>query len=1012
MRRLLSFLVACVLFQPVAAGAASGTARTDPSYFGALHWRLIGPFRGGRALAVTGVPGESNHFYFGAVDGGVWESIDAGRTWQPIFDNEDIGSIGAIAVAPSNPRIIYVGTGEADMRSDIGYGDGVYRSSDGGRNWTHVGLADSKQIGAIVVDPRDANVAYVAALGHPYGPNAERGVFKTTDGGRTWIKVLYKNTDTGAIALTMEPGNPNVVYAALWQTRRPPWNVYPPSNGPGSGLYKSSDGGASWTQLHNGLPSHVGHIGLSISAAAPHRVYAIVDSGPRQGGIYRSDDAGASWTHTDGEQRIWQRGWYFGGITADPRDPQIVYVMNTSTYRSSDGAKSFDAILGDPSGDDYHTLWIDSSDSNRMILGSDQGAIVSVNRGRTWSSWYNQPTAQFYHVTTDNAFLYSAYGAQQDSGAAIATSQSKYGTMSQQDFRPVDVGGENGTLAPDPRHPGLVYGDSSGQGGPTVTREIPATGWEQNVDPIITRPGLIWRNTWTLPLAFSPADRRSLYFAHQNIFRTRDGGRTWTIVSPDLSRANEGTPANLDAPTLANDNGVRRHGVVYAIAPSPLRASVIWAGTDDGYIWVTRDASTGSAQVHWHNVTPPALSAWSKVGTIEASHFDTATAYAAIDRHRLDDYAPYIYRTHDGGATWSAVASGIPNGSFVNVVREDPQQRGLLYAGTERGVYVSFNDGANWQPLQLNLPVTSIRDIAVHRNDLVVATHGRSFWVLDDIAPLRQMSEASAARGIYLFTPATAYRVRPGSQEGTPLPLDEPQSDNAPVGLSIDYYLPSTAHSPVVLEIVANDGSVVRRWSSAEPAKPVNPKTVTYTTHWIEKHPVPSGAAGAHRFVWDFHERSPDGPLVPPGTYTVRLSANGSSETSRAEVLRDPRIPATNADLRAQYELARRVEGLRREVAASRAKAEAFSKGKISAEKASLLRREVIGENPPENPDDSVGAYSHDFTSFLYLENSLDYLESAVESADAAPTPDMRSAYGKLDAIYRTTLARFEAMTK
>jgi photosystem II stability/assembly factor-like uncharacterized protein len=984
-------------------------AFVNPSYFGSLHWRLIGPFRGGRALAVTGVPGEPNHFYFGAVDGGVWESDDAGRTWKPIFDDQDIGSIGSIAVAPSNPRIVYVGSGEADMRSDIAYGDGMYKSTDGGKSWAHLGLTDTRQIGAIVVDPRDPNIVYVAALGHQYGPNAQRGVFKTTDGGQTWNKVLYKDADTGATALAMEPGNPDVLYAALWQTRRPPWNVYPPSNGPGSGLYKTTDGGRSWTKLTQGLPASVGRIGLSISPAAPRRVYANVDSSAGLGGVYRSDDAGATWTHQDGDQRIWQRGWYFSGITADPHNPDVVYVMDTATYRSNDGGKSFDAILGDPTGDDFHTLWVDPTDSRRMILGSDQGVIVSTNDAKTWSSWYNQPTAQFYHVVTDDAFPYSAYGAQQDSGAAMQAISSKYGTLSQQDFRPLDVGGENGNLAPDPRHPGLVYGDSSGQGGPTVTKEIPVTGWEQNVDPAISHPGQIWRNTWTLPLAFSPADPAALYFAHQNVFRSRDGGETWTIVSPDLSRSDEGIPSNLDAATLADDNAVQRHGVVYAIAPSPLRGDLIWAGTDDGYIWVTTPSTTGqaSSDLHWKNVTPSALTPWSKVGIIEASHFDRATAYAAVDRHRLDDYAPYIYRTRDGGASWTAIASGIPYGSFVNAVREDPERRGLLYAGTERGVYISFDDGVSWQPLQLNLPVTSIRDIAVHGDDLVLATHGRSFWVMDDIAPLRQMAAAVAAHATYLFSPALAYRVRPGNQEGTPLPLDEPQADTPTPGVYIDYYLPAAAHTPLVIDISSSDGRIVRRWSSAEPPKAVDPKSVDYTTHWIDVQPVPPATEGAHRFVWDFHRDSEDGPLVPPGVYVVRLSVDGRNFTATARVRRDPRIAATDADLRAQYELARRVASLRAEVAVSRTKARELAKGH-----AAMLLAQIAGEPPAANPDDSEGVYSHDFTSFLFLENALDYLESAVESADAAPTPDMYLGYAKLAAIYRRTLARLDSIAK
>ena len=550
-----------------------------------------------------------------------------------------------------------------------------------------------------------------------------------------------------------------------------------------------------------------------------------------------------------------------------------------------------------------------------------------------------------------------------------------------------------------------------------MTREIPATGWEQNVDPVITQPGTVWRNTWTLPLAFSPADRMTLYFAHQKIFRSRNGGETWQIVSPDLSRPNEGSPPNLDPATLADDNNVQRHGVVYTIAPSPLRADLIWAGTDDGYIWVTRD---GSSQF-WHNVTPPELTSWSKVGIIEASHFDAATAYAAVDRHRLDDYRPYIYRTRDGGATWTTITNGIPDGSFVNVVREDPVRRGLLYAGTERGIYVSFDDGAFWQPLQLNLPVTSVRDIAVHGNDLIIATHGRAFWVMDDIEPLREWLTVAVAAHMgqrdYLFDPATAYRIQPTNQEGTPLPLDEPQVENAPVGLYIDYYLHDAPRTPVAIEIVANNGSVVRRWSSAEPPKPIDPKSIDYTTYWLLHsvqgaqptiYPVPAATAGGHRFVWDFHELTPDGPLVPPGSYVVRLSVNGHTYTRTARVMRDPRIAATDADLLAQYDLARRIQALRSDVAAWRAKAELHVK-QLSGSNAQAYRRDVIGEPLPANPDDSEGVYSHDFTSFLYLETALDYLESA---SRARTLRRRRYAHRLLEACRRSIAERWHARKK
>ncbi|MEO6834850.1 MAG: hypothetical protein ABI231_02965 [Candidatus Tumulicola sp.] len=1002
MLRLLGCALAFILISPswisIARAATAGPTHVDASYFAGLHWRAIGPFRGGRALAVTGVPGQPEHFYFGAVDGGVWESLNAGRTWNPIFDGEPVGSIGAIAVAPSSPRTIYVGTGEADMRSDIAYGNGVYKSTDGGTTWVHLGLDDTRQIGSIAVDPRDANVAYVAALGHAYGPNAERGVFKTVDGGKTWSNVLYKDADTGAIDLAIDSRAPNVVYAALWETRRPPWNVYPPSNGPGSGLYKSTDAGATWHRLTDGLPAKIGRIGIALSPASSTRVYALVDSDTAHGGVYRSDDAGATWTRTDGDHRIWQRGWYFAGITADPKNSDVAYVMNTSVYRSNDAGKNFVAIKGAPGGDDYHALWIEPNDPTRMILGSDQGVVVTVDGAATWSSWYNQPTGQFYHVAADDRLPYWLYGAQQDSGAAAEPTRSKYAHISNWDFHPIDVGGESGSIAPDPRHPGLVYGG-------TVTAERIDTGWERNLDPTLDHPDTIWRNAWTLPIAFSPADPRSLYAAHQKIFRSRDGGETWTIVSPDLSRPDEGTPSNLDAGTLADTNGIARHGVVYTIAPSPLRAGIIWAGTDDGYVWLTRD---GGAR--WHNVTPPALAPWSKVGTIEASHFDAHTAYAAIDRHRLEDYHAYIYRTHDGGKSWTEATNGIPDGSFVNVVREDPQRRGLLYAGTEKGLYVSFDDAAHWQALQRNLPVTSVRDVAVHANDLAIATHGRAFWVMDDVTPLRHLADAVASGGNYLFAPSPTYRLRPGNDEGTPLPLDEAYAQNPTTGVNVDYYLAGAARTPVVIEVRGSDGGVLRRWSSADKPATIDPKAITVVPSWISVAPLPSADAGAHRFVWTFQTKNDDGPLAPPGFYTIRMSVDGTSYSRTVRLLRDPRIAAGDADLRAQYDLAIAIEALRARVAAARLRAQKLAHESLPADRARVLRVEIVGEALPDNPDDSMGAYSHDVTSFRYLEGALDYLESAVESGDAAPTPDARSAYKKLAAIYGKTLARLDAM--
>src|SRR5579875_504686 len=610
-----------------AAPVVHAAAATAASPWGDLHWRLIGPFRAGRTLAVTGVIGQPNHFYMGSVNGGVWETRDTGRTWQPVFDAEPIGAIG---VAPSNPNVIYVGTGEADMRSDIAQGEGMYKSVDGGKTWTHIGLTDSQQIAMIRIDPHNPDRVFVAALGHPYGPNAERGVFRSLDGGRSWKKVLGPNDDTGAIDLIFKPGDASTIYAALWQTRRPPWNVYPPSNGPGSGLYKSTDGGSTWTRLE-GLPSKgLGRIGIAISDAAPDRVYAIVDA--EEGGLYRSDDAGAHWKKMSGDPRIWQRGWYFGQITADPKDPDRIYAMNTIELRSDDGGKTFIPVKGDPTGDDYHELWIDPADPDRQIMGVDQGAIITVNGGRTWSSWFNQPTAQLYHVSTDNRFPYRVYGAQQDSGAVGIPSRNPYNDrISMEQFHEVTAGGESGMIAPDPDDPDIVYGG-------TVEKLDLRTQQTRDVDPTLAEPDL-YRATWTLPLTFNAVDHGTLYFGNQRLWQTTDGGEHWTAISPDLSRENPGVPANLDAPTIADNLGRGpRRGVVYAIGSSPLDAKLLWAGTDDGLIWRTDDAGA-----HWTEVTPKPLTAWSKVGNVEPSHFDRNTAYASIDRHRLDDRKPYIY---------------------------------------------------------------------------------------------------------------------------------------------------------------------------------------------------------------------------------------------------------------------------------------------------------------------------------------------------------------------------------
>ncbi|BFI96204.1 MAG: hypothetical protein RSP_17140 [Rhodanobacter sp.] len=1000
----------------------SAQAEVAPSSYQALHWRSIGPFRGGRVLAVSGIPGDARHFYFGAVDGGVWATQDAGRTWQPIFDKEPVGSIGALALAPSNPKVIYVGSGEADMRSDIAHGNGMYKSVDGGAHWTRIGLTDSYQIGKILVDPRNPDVVYVAALGHAYGPNAERGVFRSSDGGKTWTKVLFKNDDTGAIDLAFKPGDPDTVYAALWQTRRPPWSVYPPSNGPGSGLYVSHDGGAHWSQVQgDGFAAHPGRIGLATSPARPDRVYALVDAAGGEGGLYRSDDDGAHWKHITGDQRLWQRGWYFSGVTADPKDADRVYVMNTIVLRSDDGGAHFIALKGDPTGDDFHALWIDPTDSNRQILGVDQGTLITLNGGKTWSSWFNQPTAQIYHVSTDNRFPYWVYGAQQDSGAVALPSRSGSGDgITMEQFHEITPGGESGMIAPDPDDPDIVYGG-------TVDKLDTRTEQVRNVDPTLAYPLAHYRGAWTLPLTFSKRGTRTLYFANQRLFRTTDGGDHWAPISPDLTREDAGTPANLDAPTAADDSHVsKRRGVIYSIAPSPLDAKTLWVGTDDGLVW--RSIDDGA---HWQSITPKALTPWSKVAGIEPSHFDPGVAYLAIDRHRLDDDTPYIYRTADGGKNWVRIDSGIPRNSFVNVVREDPQRRGLLYAGTERGVYVSFDDGAQWQPLQQNLPVTSVRDIDVHGDDLVIATHGRGFWIMDDVTALRQLADVHAGAAT-LFKPAVALRVRPAGFTGTPFPKDEPMAANPPDGAIIDYLLPAGVRGPVTLTVRDAQGQVVRSFSSAEKFATPDPAKLDIAPEWV---PVPerlTTSPGMHRFVWNLRYPQPgthkvdtpeqDGVWAPPGQYSVELDVDGRSLRQPLSVQPDPRVHLPQAAYLRQFALARQVEdaGVRamaatesataqlKSLEAYEAHADAATRARIEAVAAKIV--DVSGVPAHPDPRNSMGTPPKRVDSLRALSMNLTKLEQAVDGDDADPGADVQASYAVLSKTLGATLAEWHAL--
>jgi len=1025
LRGLCSFLALLALtgtFRILASPESS--TPISPKFFEALRWRSVGPFRGGRVLPVTGVRGQPSIFYSGSVGGGIWKTNDAGRTWNPIFDSQSIASIGAIAVAPSEPDIIYVGSGEADMRSSISYGDGVYKSVDAGKTWTHIGLEDSRQIGRILVDPHNPDRIFVAALGHAYGPNAERGVYRSEDGGKTWKRMLFRDENTGAIDLAFDPGDVRTIYAALWQTRRPPWSIYAPSNGPGSGLYRSKDAGEHWEPVAGkGLPSEgLGRIGIAFAPSNPRRIYLIVDA--KDGGLYRSDDGGQNWQRVSNEKRTWGRGWYFGEVTVDPKNPDIVYVPNTSLYESSDGGKTFTALKGAPDGDDYHELWIDPDEPKRMILSCDQGAIVTLNGGETWSSWYNQPNGQFYHVATDNQYPYWIYGAQQDSGSAAASSRGKFRALGSSDWRPMEAGDENGYIAPDPLHPGVIFGGF-------VDRQEFANEQLQRVPPTLAHAG-DFRRTWTLPLVFSPHDPQVLYFSSQVLFRTADAGNSWKVISPDLTREDPGVPANLDPATVSDAPKGKRHGVIYTIAPSPVKTGQIWVGTDDGLIHRTDDEGRT-----WENVTPPELTPWSKVTHIEASHDAASTAYAAIDRHRLEDLRPFLYRTRDFGKSWQRVSKGIPEGSFLNCVREDPQRKGLLYACTEKGLYVSFDDGDNWQSLQLNLPVTSVRDLVIHEDDLVVATFGRSFWVLDDITPLRQLHPQIAASETWLFEPQTAYRARQGRDQGTELPFDEPQSANPREGAVIDYYLREKPATPIQLEIFDAEGKLVRRFSSDDKPHKTNPADVPFPMYWVHEPPPLSAEAGMHRFVWDLRYTLPPGVrdsswrprtvFALPGKYTVKLTANGKSAAQPLTVILDPRVKTPPDALVRQFTLASRLSAKLGDASKARLEFSVLEKQAEERKKelAGNLELEQLLNDLQKKWAWAVAAETGE--DFMQLGLSLPEkhpeplarvvlalgaLISYVESADAAPTADMNTSSEAWFRAADETLARWRAFLK
>jgi photosystem II stability/assembly factor-like uncharacterized protein len=974
-----------------------------------MRWRMIGPTRGGRTRAACGVPSQPNVFYMGAVNGGVWKSDDFGRTWNPIFDAQPTQSIGAIAVAPSDPNIVYVGSGEGLARPDVALGDGIYKSTDAGKTWTHLGLRNTQGIPALAVDPRDPNRVFAAALGHPFGANEERGIFLSTDGGQNWQKVLYKNENVGGSDVEIDPSNPDAVYASLWEVRLGPWEDGNQYSGTGGGVFKSTDGGKNWRPLTNGLPKGIIQVDVAIAASQTSRLYASVATNEPSVGIYRSDDAGENWSRITNDPR--PAGRIGGGDLplprVDPKNPDLVYVASTVTMRSTDGGKTWTSFRGAPGGDDYQNLWINPNSPNIILLVSDQGALVSANSGQTWSSWYNQASGQLYHVATTNSFPYLVCSGQQDSGSVCVSSRGNDGEITFRDWHPVGII-EYGYAAPDPLHPDLIYG----AGRREVSKYSLSTGQFQNVSPIPTADPK-YRADRTQPILFSPVDPHILYFAANFLFKTTDGGQNWQTISPDLAREHNGIPASIGDKAAKDPNADKIRGVIYSLAPSFKSVNTIWAGTDDGLLWNTRDGGA-----NWKNITPPELTPWSKVTQLAASHFDDDSAYASVSRFRIDDLRPYIYRTHDGGKSWRLITAGLPD-SPVDSVREDPVRKGLLFAGTETSVWVSFDDGDHWQSLQLNLPHTSMRDLWIHDKDLIVSTHGRSFWILDDISPLRQLSESTAKSEALLFKPASAVRVRRDMNTDTPLPPDEPTAQNPPDGAVIDYFLSQSASGPVTLEILDAQGKLVRKFASTD--KPEHTREdlakELIPLYWIRMPKILSAAAGMHRFVWDLHystplstrsdypisaipgdtPRSPQGPMALPGQYTVRLTVNGHALPQPLVVTMDPRVPATREQLALEFQQQQQLSSLMTQSTEAITQARSLREQIQKLTGKSPTAPAADAANPPASKlsgplADAVAAFEKKLTAILGGGGGF--------GAPPSPSPTLARASGNVAALY------------
>jgi len=1015
--------------RPTRSDSTAASPAYDPALRG-LRWRLVGPFRGGRAVAVAGDPTHPLVFYFGAVDGGVWKTENAGATWRNVTDGTtDIASVGALAIAPSDPNVIYVGTGEADFREDLTGGTGMYRSTDGARSWRHIGLEDSRHIAAVRVDPHDPDVVYVAAMGHAFGPNPERGVYRSRDGGATWRRVLFLNDSTGAIDLALDPANPRILYAAMWKFERFPWGFS--AGGGRSGLWKSTDGGDHWTELtsHAGLPdAPIGRIGITVSPARPSRLWASVEARDSSGGIFRSDDAGATWARVNREQKFMVRPWYFSGITADPANENTVYVLNLETWRSVDGGATFSRVAA-PHGDD-HTLWVDPTDATRMIEGNDGGATVSLDGGESWSSIDNQPTAQFYHVITDNQFPYRIYGAQQDNTTVSIASRSDHGTITESDWHDVS-GGESSYIAPKPGDPHVVF---AGSYMGTVTRFDDRTNqsrdvsiWLNNYDGYAAKD-VPYRFQWTFPIVFSPHDSNTLYVAAQYVFRTSSDGESWTRISPDLTRHDSATLGPVGGAVTRDMTGTEWYGTIFALAESPVKAGELWAGSDDGLIHLSRDGGAS-----WTDVTPQGLKPFTRVSIIEPSHFDAGTAYVAANRYQLDEMQPLLFRTTDYGRSWTQITAGIPATAYTRSIREDPVRRGLLFAGTESGVWVSFDDGGHWQSLQLNLPRSSVRDLTIHGADLIVATHGRAFWSLDDIAPLRQLADSIRHAGVFLYTPEPAIRFLGGNGHRSNA------GDNPPDGIIVDYWLRSQPHDTVTLAFFDSTGAVVRRFTSSaarDTGSTHRDTTVEDSASYAPSDSTVATHAGANRFVWNLRaepahklddvvvdEGMLDGPLVVPGTYTARLSVGGTTVERRFQVTEDPRVRTSPADLAAEYGLAlqvrdaidstvvavRRIESIQEQLRHRSAQVRHMPyEHRVSAAADTLSAQLDSVRFALAEVESHADEITLNYPIKLY--NKLLTLNVMVQGADAAPTAAQRAVYSELNGKVNEQLAHLRTL--